>query len=195
MGRATSPALVAVMTLLNVRLGSWIPNPGLLEEKVGRKASPKGEAGGAPGFSFEEVFAEELKEVRRRWEQLPGGSTRCLATEASPTVQHGLVGIGFSGGGIRSATLNLGIAQALHRRGVFDHVDYMSTVSGGGYLGSSISSLMRRRTRTVSEIAGRVEPRDGRGGREGGDGLSGGAGRARALRGVGAPLGPAGGRG
>ena len=32
----------------------------------------------------------------------------------------------------------------------------MSTVSGGGYLGSSISSLMRRRTRTVSEIAGRV---------------------------------------
>ncbi len=156
MGRATSPALVAVMTLLNVRLGSWIPNPGLLEEKVGRKARPKGEAGGAPGFSFGEVFEEELKEIRRRWEQLPGGSTRRLATEASPTVQHGLVGIGFSGGGIRSATLNLGIAQALHRRGVFDHVDYMSTVSGGGYLGSSISSLMRRRTRTVSEIAGRV---------------------------------------
>ena len=164
MGRATSPALVAVMTLLNVRLGSWIPNPGLLEEKVGRKAKPEAEAGGAPGFSFREVFREELKEVRRRWEQLPGGSTRRLATEAGssegsigePTVRHGLVGIGFSGGGIRSATLNLGIAQALHRRGVFDHVDYMSTVSGGGYLGSSISSLMRRRTRTVSEIAGRV---------------------------------------
>ena len=164
LGRATSPALVAVMTLLNVRLGSRIPNPDLLEEKVGRNAKPEAEAGGAPGFSFREVFREELKEVRRRWEQLPGGSTRRLATEAGssegsigePTVRHGLVGIGFSGGGIRSATLNLGIAQALHRRGVFDHVDYMSTVSGGGYLGSSISSLMRRRTRTVSEIAGRV---------------------------------------
>lgn len=156
MGRATSPALVAVMTLLNVRLGSWIPNPGLVEEKVGGKARPKGEAGGAPGYSFREVFHEELKEIERRWEQLPGGTARRLATGDSPTVAHGLVGIGFSGGGIRSATLNLGIAQALHRRGVFDHLDYMSTVSGGGYLGSSISSLMRRRTRTVSEIAGRV---------------------------------------
>ena len=167
MGRATSPALVAVMTLLNVRLGSWIPNPGLVEEKVGRKAKPEGGAKEAPGFSFREVFQEELKEIPRRWEQMPGGSTRRLATAdggqgagpvviPKPTVEHGLVGIGFSGGGIRSATLNLGIAQALHRRGVFDHIDYMSTVSGGGYLGSSISSLMRRRTRTVSEIAGRV---------------------------------------
>ena len=32
MGRATSPFLVAFMTLLNVRLGYWVPNPGLLEE-------------------------------------------------------------------------------------------------------------------------------------------------------------------
>ena len=54
-------------------------------------------------------------------------------------------GSGFSGGGIRSATINLGIAQALHEHGIFDHVDYMSTVSGGGYLGSSISTLMRSR--------------------------------------------------
>jgi len=36
----------------------------------------------------------------------------------------------------------------------------MSTVSGGGYLGSSISALMRSRTRTVAEIAGRVSVRD-----------------------------------
>jgi hypothetical protein len=72
-----------------------------------------------------------------------------------PTVDHGLVGIGFSGGGIRSAALNLGITQALHARGVFDHIDYMSTVSGGGYLGSSISTLMRtknqRDTRDVRQ--------------------------------------------
>jgi hypothetical protein len=40
---------------------------------------------------------------------------------------------------------------------VFDHVDYMSTVSGGGYLGSSISALMRQRRPTVTEISGRVQ--------------------------------------
>jgi hypothetical protein len=73
------------------------------------------------------------------------------------------VGLAFSGGGIRSATLNLGITQALNQRGVFDHADYMSTVSGGGYLGSSISTLMRKK-RFVSEIDGSVhlaEIRDG----------------------------------
>ena len=64
-------------------------------------------------------------------------------------------GIAFSGGGIRSATINLGIAQALHQRSVFDHVDYMSTVSGGGYLGASISTLMRKKS-FVSEVDGRV---------------------------------------
>ncbi len=167
MGRATSPALVAVMTLLNVRLGFWVPNPGHLEESLGGEADPRAKAGKGRGLSFREVFPEELKEIGRRWEQVPGGPARRLATTGggpeadpsvvpTPTVAHGLVGVGFSGGGIRSATLNLGIAQSLHRRGVFDHVDYMSTVSGGGYLGSSISSLMRRRTPTVSAIAGRA---------------------------------------
>jgi hypothetical protein len=161
MGRATSPALVAFMTLLNVRLGIWVPNPGFLQEKLGPHArKPEDDEGAARGFSFPEVFREELVEIERRWKQLPGGSDRSLvAKETRPTVKHGLVGIGFSGGGIRSATVNLGIAQALHRRGVFDHLDYMSTVSGGGYLGSSISALMRRRTRTESEVAGRVSLR------------------------------------
>ena len=65
----------------------------------------------------------------------------------APTTEHGLVGLGLSGGGIRSATINLGIVQVLHERGVFDHVDYLSTVSGGGYLGASISTLMRCKTK------------------------------------------------
>jgi hypothetical protein len=157
MGRATSPALVALMTLLNVRLGIWVPNPGLLQQRIGPHArKPEDDDGAAPGFSFPEVFREELVEIERRWQQTPAGGQRGLAQVTRPTVAHRLVGIGFSGGGIRSATLNLGIAQALHRRGIFDHVDYMSTVSGGGYLGSSISALMRRRTRTEADVAGRV---------------------------------------
>ncbi|MCP5111764.1 MAG: hypothetical protein GY953_13120, partial [bacterium] len=96
-----------------------------------------------PGLTFGEVFKEELQEVQKRWEQAYGadGQGRQLAGVESPTPGHELVGLAFSGGGIRSATINLGIAQALHQRGVFGHVDYMSTVSGGGYLGSSISTL------------------------------------------------------
>ena len=51
-----------------------------------------------------------------------------------------MTGLALSGGGIRSSTLNLGIVQVLHRIGLFKCLDYLSTVSGGGYLGSSISA-------------------------------------------------------
>jgi len=161
MGRATSPALVAFMALLNVRLGIWVPNPGVLQDEIDPpEPVPADEESSARGFSFPQVFREEMVEITRRWEQFPGGGmARKLVDGTRPTIENGLVGIGFSGGGIRSASLNLGIAQALHRRGVFDHFDYMSTVSGGGYLGSSISAIMRRRTRTTSEVAGRASIR------------------------------------
>lgn len=164
MGRATSPFLVAFMTLVNVRLGFWVPNPGLLEEKgkpsPGKWRRNPRRATQPIGFTFQEVFAEELHEIERRWGQVyPGGSPRKAGARdgnRAPAVEHGLVGIGFSGGGIRSAAINLGITQALHQYGVFDHVDYMSTVSGGGYVGSSISTLMRSREKLCSEIEGTV---------------------------------------
>ena len=161
MGRSTSPALVAFMTLINVRLGVWIPNPGLIEEsfssckETNTKEVDLDER--KPGFTFEEVFLDELVSMKKRWEQLGHkGAERHIAECKTPTPVHGLAGIGLSGGGIRSATFNLGIVQALHHAGIFDHFDYISTVSGGGYLGSGISALMRYKTKPVSEIAGKV---------------------------------------
>ena len=55
-----------------------------------------------------------------------------------------LVGVALSGGGIRSATLSLGVLQHLIRRGWMRQVDLLSTVSGGGYIGSCITSLLSR---------------------------------------------------
>ena len=49
----------------------------------------------------------------------------------------------LSGGGIRSATFNLGVLQGLARLGVLKETDYLSTVSGGGYIGSWLSSSIR----------------------------------------------------
>ncbi len=54
----------------------------------------------------------------------------------------GSVGLALSGGGIRSATFNLGVLQGLARQGVLKFCDYLSTVSGGGYIGSCLSSLL-----------------------------------------------------
>jgi len=54
------------------------------------------------------------------------------------------VGVACSGGGIRSATFCLGFFQGLARRGLLRHVDYLSTVSGGGYFGSFLGRLFCR---------------------------------------------------
>ena len=50
----------------------------------------------------------------------------------------------FSGGGIRSATFGLGIVQGLARHRLLRRWDYLSTVSGGGYLGSWLSAWICR---------------------------------------------------
>src|ERR687884_1351970 len=51
----------------------------------------------------------------------------------------------FSGGGIRSATFGLGVLQGLARHGLLKEFDYLSTVSGGGYLGGWFSAWVHRR--------------------------------------------------
>ncbi|WP_299196519.1 hypothetical protein [uncultured Erythrobacter sp.] len=51
------------------------------------------------------------------------------------------VGIAFSGGGIRSATISLGVVQALARRDRFYGFDFMSSSSGGGYFACFLRSL------------------------------------------------------
>lgn len=54
------------------------------------------------------------------------------------------LGLALSGGGIRSATFNLGVLQALAERKLMTRIDYLSTVSGGGYIGSWLSALIQR---------------------------------------------------
>src|SRR5262245_25707497 len=50
----------------------------------------------------------------------------------------------LSGGGIRSATFGLGVLQALARVGILGRLDYLSTVSGGGYVGGWFTSWLHR---------------------------------------------------
>src|SRR3954464_13443644 len=50
----------------------------------------------------------------------------------------------ISGGGIRSATFALGAIQSLAEHGLLSQFDYLSTVSGGGYVGSWLSAWATR---------------------------------------------------
>jgi len=96
-----------------------------------------------------EVYPAELRVIRDRrkvW-GLPGSPEleRAAADSsgATPHPEHGTAGLAFSGGGIRSATFNLGILQVLAKRGLLKWFDYLSTVSGGGYIGSSLSCALQ----------------------------------------------------
>ena len=55
-----------------------------------------------------------------------------------------LHGLALSGGGIRSASIALGVMQALAAAEKLQKFDYLSTVSGGGYVGSSLTWFTSR---------------------------------------------------
>lgn len=63
-----------------------------------------------------------------------------------------LTGLALSGGGIRSATFSLGVLQALAERRKFHSLDYLSTVSGGGYIGSFLSAWILRHERHLQGV-------------------------------------------
>lgn len=69
-----------------------------------------------------------------------------------------LTAVAFSGGGIRSATFNLGVIQKLTEKSLLPHVDYLSTVSGGGYIGSWLVSWIYR-SGSISKVADRLNAR------------------------------------
>jgi|GEM_PF-437022 len=94
-----------------------------------------------------EVFKAELDEIREHREQrhlaAPPGADG--GTPAPYALRHGLIGLAFSGGGIRSATFNLGVLEALKEISLLRFVDYLSTVSGGGYIGGWLVANAKRR--------------------------------------------------
>src|SRR6185436_13810175 len=53
-------------------------------------------------------------------------------------------GIAISGGGIRSASFGLGVMQALVANNQLEKMDYMSTVSGGGYIGAALTWALKQ---------------------------------------------------
>jgi hypothetical protein len=89
-----------------------------------------------PGsWKFGDVFRAEYRDLYARCPDLPGGPP----AEQTPTVANGLIGISLSGGGIRSATFCLGALQAMNESGILQNVNYLSTVSGGGYIGTALT--------------------------------------------------------
>jgi hypothetical protein len=90
-----------------------------------------------PTPSASEKFPDEL----RQSEQATILARRALngGDPAAPQV-----GFALSGGGIRSATFCLGFFQALAKQKLIRKIDYLSTVSGGGYFGGFLGTAFTR---------------------------------------------------
>lgn len=74
----------------------------------------------------------------------PERDEQLLAAALKRAQRSGLFGVCFSGGGIRSATFNLGVLQGLAACRLLTRIDLLSTVSGGGYIGSWLLAWLHR---------------------------------------------------
>ncbi len=92
-------------------------------------------------YTFDEVFQTELKYIRERRSYFK--STENTKSDEDP-LKEDLCGLAISGGGIRSATFGLGVLQGLAITGLLPKFDYLSTVSGGGYIGGWFSAWVHR---------------------------------------------------
>jgi hypothetical protein len=100
-----------------------------------------------PGVDFSgESTSEVLDKLRRQEKPL---SALCI-----------------SGGGIRSATFALGALQGLAGHRLLDQFDYLSTVSGGGYIGSWLTAWIKRAgglENVIPQLRSKPEPVPGSG--------------------------------
>ena len=96
--------------------------------------------GHAPGIDFTASPAEQLKQY---WAAVH-------ALEEKPAA------LCLSGGGIRSATFALGILQGLARCGLLQRFHYLSTVSGGGYIGGWLTAWIENADRGLGEVIGKL---------------------------------------
>jgi hypothetical protein len=121
--------------------------------------------------TFDQVFAEELGWIRARRAQVNAQSRKLRLdvdqgkeipddlvdskkfsadmekqtfARQEQALEHDLCGLAISGGGIRSATFALGVLQGLASKKLLTRFDYLSTVSGGGYIGSWLSAWISR---------------------------------------------------
>ncbi|MFM9116334.1 MAG: patatin-like phospholipase family protein [Planctomycetota bacterium] len=102
--------------------------------------------------SWSTVRETELQEVSHRRAQADLPAALCQPG----CVKQDAVGVALSGGGIRSGAVSLGFLQALQNLGLMRYVDYLSTVSGGGYAGAfwSSATVLDTQAKATQQLAG-----------------------------------------
>ena len=86
---------------------------------------------------YRQVIKIEDEQLLKRRQKLFGES------ESADQLKNTKFGIALSGGGIRSATINLGFLKTINKFGILKRADFLSTVSGGGYTGAYIQATLK----------------------------------------------------
>jgi hypothetical protein len=95
------------------------------------------------------------EELIARGKFQPGTDVDAYAVAALP--KNRSTGLCISGGGIRSATFALGVLQGLSRAKLLDKFDYLSSVSGGGYVHQFLAAWIKQKG-DIEEVQRSMEP-------------------------------------
>jgi len=106
--------------------------------------------------SLVQILEDEQSYIQKRREQAYGDKDQQdyggLGKASNESESMGTFGLAISGGGIRSATFALGALQQLAEAKILKDVDYLSTVSGGSYIGSFLTSRMHNEDFEIDKI-------------------------------------------
>jgi hypothetical protein len=116
-------------------LNDELESIGLRRRRI-RKLAPPSPRGSAPDI---EGSGSQDAKVQDDDDPTPPEKRARLAA-----LDRHLAGLALSGGGIRSATFALGVLQGLATLKILSRFDYLSTVSGGGYIGGWLAAWMKR---------------------------------------------------
>jgi len=103
------------------------------------------------GFVMEEedvIRARREKlhtQEKKQCESKERPQTKAIKPDQTYKPTFDMFGLALSGGGIRSATFNLGFVKVLNEKSIFKYADYLSTVSGGGYTGGFIQKQLKKK--------------------------------------------------
>lgn len=120
--------------------------------RVSLNGKPPGLVGQVPAVS---KWSEAARNRRRwRWYVLwehEAPPVSALNPVVDPEPQR--IGICCSGGGIRSASFNLGVLQEMQSAGILQRTEYLAAVSGGAYI-SAAFAMVAKTNRRAAEDAG-----------------------------------------
>jgi Patatin-like phospholipase len=128
-----------------VKSASQAVDAGALENELNLRPDLQAHAASITGYTPSKwLLQQELTAIDVRRKKLDIERAERGADPYQHAAKSGLMGLCFSGGGIRSATFNLGVLQGLAELKLLRCFDYLSTVSGGGYIHQWFAAWSKR---------------------------------------------------